>query len=76
MKEVKHTGTAEEIEASINDTIQEGWRYVSSYEGYICPDCKGADPMYEAFCGKIKKASKIVSYSKLLQDIYCFMEWM
>lgn len=70
MRHIPLTGTSEEIEAKINDTIQEGWRYTKKWGGYICPKCikGGVDPLYEAFAGKVRTLSKTDSYKELLLD--------
>lgn len=67
---VRHSGTPEEIEQSVHETIQKGWRRAKNFDGYVCPYCSdGHDPLYEAVCGKIKKHSKNESYKALLFDV-------
>lgn len=69
-----HDGTAEEIESVIADTINAGWRYVKSYDGYICPACQEDNPdkLYEMYVGKIKPEGKDRSYMVLVQEMADF----
>lgn len=72
LRDVKHKGTPEEIEADIHKTIGiEGWRFVKSYNGYICSACRKDNPdkLYVAFVGKPKPMSKEDSYRHLLIDV-------
>ena len=62
-------GSAEEIEAELNRVIaEEGWRYVKSWDGFICQKCRsgGLDPLYEAYAGKVGQCGKRMSYMALL----------
>ena len=73
-KNINHTGTSEEIEQSVYETIQEGWRFDKRFDEYVCPKCKkGYDPYHELAYGKVKKASKIESYRKLMFDMCEFL---
>lgn len=61
----------DEIEKQIDDTISnEGWRYTKKWHGYICGSCRksGTDPLYEAYFGKPKTESKLVSYVELRSE--------
>ncbi len=71
LKNIPHKGTPEGIEQGIYKTIQAGWRYVKSYDGYICPKCikDNPDKLYEAVFGKVIPENKSKSYSRLLKDV-------
>lgn len=73
-----HTGKPEDIEASIDRTITDGWRYVPSYEGYVCPDCRKDNPdkLYEMYVGKIKTSSKTNSYKILCRQMVQFISML
>lgn len=70
LRHISLIGTPETIESSINDTIQEGWRFTKKWQGYICPKCvkNGTDPLYELYVGKPRLSSKKDSYKALLID--------
>ena len=75
LKNIPHEGTPEETEQNVADTIEEGWRYVKSYDGYICSSCKEngcPDKLYEMVFGKIKASNKNTSYVKLMRDMMQF----
>ena len=77
IKSIPHDGTPEEIEQGAHKAIQEGWRYVKSYDGYICHSCKEngcPDKLYEIFVGKIKASNKNISYVKLMRDTLLLLE--
>lgn len=78
VKNVPHTGTPKEIEQGVYDTIQGGWRYVKSYDGYICPSCidDNPDKLYEMYVGKIKPESKPRSYAKMMGDMASLLKHM
>lgn len=75
LRNLPHDGTPEEIEQTIADTIEEGWRYASSYDGYICPSCRAHNPdkLYEMYVGKPKASSKSNSYKILLRQMAQFI---
>ena len=75
-KNIPHDGTPEEIEQGIHETIQEGWRYVKSYDGYICPSCTKDNPdkLYEMYVGKVIPESKTKSYGVLAKDMLDFLK--
>lgn len=59
----------EDIEEQIHETISSGWRYVPSWEEFICPECikHGLDPFYLAFNGsKPRMRNKVNSYKALM----------
>lgn len=71
-KHIDLDGTPEKIEARCNETIQEGWRYEKSRDGYACPKCckdGSEDKLYELYVGKLKKLNKANSYKHLIMDI-------
>ena len=62
-------GSAEAIEADLNRMVaEEGWRFVKSWDGFICQKCRsgGLDPLYEAYAGKVGQCGKRASYMVLL----------
>ncbi|MCR5135634.1 MAG: hypothetical protein K6C12_00845 [Oscillospiraceae bacterium] len=68
-RSINLNGDAAQIETELNQTIaEEGWRYVNSWDDFICPRCRntGLDPFYEAYAGKQKPAGKTKSYAALL----------
>ncbi len=71
-KHINLSGTPEEIEERCHTTIQEGWRWEKTREGYACPECckNGCkDKLYELYCGKLKKSTKENSYMHLIVDM-------
>ena len=71
VRNVPHTGTPKEIEQGVFETIKGGWRYVKSYDGYICPSCieNNPDKLYEMYVGKPKPEGMTKSYRVLLNDM-------
>ena len=71
LKNIPHKGTSEEIEQGVHNAIENGWRYIKSYDGWACPNCTKDNPdkLYEMYCGKLKPSNKADSYRKLIQDV-------
>lgn len=68
-KQFTFDATPEEIEEQIHHTISDGWRYVPSWEDFICQKCVkgGLDPFYLAFNGgKPRMRNKVNSYKALM----------
>lgn len=69
-------GRAEAIEPRLNEVIEDGWRYVKSWDDYICPDCRKNGTEYESLLGKPKAESKAKSYKQLLFDAGDHLRWL
>lgn len=65
-------GNERELQKEVNDTINSGWRYAPSYDGYVCGNCK-QDPLHEMFVGKIRKVNKEKSNIQLRKDFSEFI---
>lgn len=71
-KHISLDGTPEEIEERCHHTIQDGWRYEKTRDGYACPKCckNGCeDKLYELYVGKLQKCNKANSYKHLIFDM-------
>ncbi len=71
-KHINLDGNHKEIEQRCHETIQEGWRYEKTREGYACPKCckNGCeDKLYELYVGKLQKRNKVNSYKHLMIDM-------
>lgn len=75
LRDISHRGKPEEVERQMYETIKDGWRYVKSYDGYICPTCikDNPDKLYETYVGKIKPASRAESYKAILNSMKDFL---
>lgn len=63
---LKLSGTAEDIESELNKTISKGWRWVPSWDNWICPDCHKNGTELRALFGKRGCLGKTRSYAMLL----------
>ena len=75
-------GEFDDREKEMNRMLDEGWRYSSSHNEFLCPDCVRAggstDALYMLFTGKPKINDKLTSYVELRdraeRELWAFKE--